>query len=217
MAFRDHLNCILAIGMLAFVTPTIAACSDNTNGPERVYIANNFGELIEESLSGPFLQEFDRGVLERAKVAGRIEQADYDEAYSRFEQCMRAVDEPVTLKKLSNGLYKVETTPLSPGESLDSAMDKVTECSKGTTFHIAGLYGIQQGNPKLLANPDQVAYECLEAKGLVSSDFSLEEFTEAMTKPGNPGQSTQDRVPFDLYEDEAQACLVGANMSYSKG
>ncbi len=203
--------------MIASALFAVAACSTGGyDNPERKYIAKNFRELIERDLESPFLQEFDRSVLERAKETGRIEQSDYDEAHSRFEQCMRTSGEPVTLKKFGNGLYRVDTTPLSPDESLQAAGNVYIECAKGTIFHIANLYGIQQANPKLLANPDQIAYECLEAKGLVTPDFSLEEFTKAMTEPGSPGQSTQDRVPFDLYEDEAQACLVGANMNYGK-
>lgn len=207
---------VTAITFLLAVSALAACSSDSQSKPETQYIANNFREIIDEALTRPYLQEFDRAVLERAKEAGRIEQSDYDEAYSRFEQCMRSNGEPVTLRKLSNGPYRVVTTPLSPGETLESAMEVVTECERGTILHLADLYGIQQGNPKLLANPDQIAYECLEAKGLLTSEFSLEEFTEIMTKPGPPGVPLEERLPFDPYADEPQACLVGANMSYSK-
>lgn len=216
-SFRARFRCIIIASAVAAALPAVAACSGvNQAQEERQFIANSFGEVIDNALGNPHLQEFDREVLERAKKTGRIEQADYDEAYDRFRQCMEASGEPVKLKKFSNGLYRVDTTPLSEGESLDSAMEVVTECSDGTIAFIADLYGVQQGNPKLLANPNKIAYECLETKGLVGPEFSLEAFTDALSKPGEPGVRTQDRVPFDLYGDEAQGCLIGANMTYSK-
>ncbi|MEZ2390555.1 hypothetical protein AB6813_13590 [bacterium RCC_150] len=202
---------------MALALPILAGCSiSSQQTKERQYIANSFAELIDQALAGPFLQEFDREILQRAKATGRIDQGDYDEAYGRFERCMSASGEPVSLKKFRNGLYRVDTTPLSPGESLDSAMDVVTECSKGTIFHIANLYGIQQGNPKLLADPSQIVFECMEAKGLVTGDFSLKEFAEAVGTPGQPGVPLEKRLPFDPYADEAQACFLGGNMTITK-
>lgn len=203
--------------MFALALPILAACSASSQETtERQYIAKNFAELIDEDLGSPLLQEFDREILERAKATGRIEQSDYDEAYGRFEQCMSASGEPVKLKKFNNGLYRVDTTPLSPGESLESAMDVVAQCSSGTVAHIANLYGIQQGNPKLLANAYQVVYECMEAKGLVDSDFSLKEFTKVMDEPGPPGVPLSARLPFNPYADEAQECFISGNMTVFK-
>ncbi|MFE4195857.1 hypothetical protein ACFRJ9_08325 [Paenarthrobacter sp. NPDC056912] len=172
--------------------------------------------MVATALNDPTLQEFDRDVLERAKVSGRIEQADYDEAYSRFAQCMATSGKPVTLKKLSNGLYRIENTPLADGESVQTAMSIVTQCEKGTTNEVGELYGIQQGNPELLANPYEIAHKCLEAEGIVDSTFSHEDLRKIMGSPGSPGSTLEDRLPFDPYSDEAQACFVGANMALGK-
>lgn len=129
---------------------------------------------------------------------------------------MATSGKPVTLTKLSNGLYKIENTPLSEGETIQLAMSIVTACEAGTTNEIGELYGIQQGNPELLANPYEIAHSCLAAKGVVDSNFSHEDLRKIMGSPGNPGSTLEDRLPFDPYSDEAQACFVGANMALGK-
>lgn len=123
-----------SFAVIVCVLPFVAACSGgDQEGAERRHIANNFSELIVAALDDLLLQDFDKDVLERAKASGRIGQADYDEAFSRFAQCMLISEEPVTLKKFSNGLYRVDTTPLSDGESLDAALSVFTKCQIGTT------------------------------------------------------------------------------------
>lgn len=203
--------------LMLCVLPLIAACSGgDQSASERRHIANNFSELIDRALGDPTLQEFDREVLNRAKATGRIEQADYDEAYSRFGRCMATSGKPVTLTKLSNGLYRIENTPLSEEESVQSAMSIVTACEAGTTNEIGELYGIQQGNPELLANPYEIAHNCLASKGLVDSNFSHEDLRKIMGSLGPPGVPLEDRLPFDPYSAEAQACFVGANMALGR-
>jgi hypothetical protein len=206
-----------AVFLIACVLPLITSCSGGNQGiSERRHIANNFSELIVTALDNPLLQDFDRDVLERARVSGRIEQADYDEAYSRFEECTASAGEPVKLTKLSNGLYRVETTPLAEGESLESAVSIVNKCQMGTTSVLAALYGIQQGNPELLADPYEIAQKCLVAKGLADSSFSHEDLSKIMGSPGPAGVPLEERLPFDPYSDEAQACFVGANIAMVK-
>ncbi|MFJ4209102.1 hypothetical protein ACIPY2_11660 [Paenarthrobacter sp. NPDC089675] len=197
---------------------SVSACSNGDQGPsERRHIADNFSDLVVQALRDPTLQEFDRNVLARAKESGRIEQADYDEAYGRFAQCMAAAGRPVRLTKLNNGLYRVENTPLADGETLESAFSAVTNCQRGTTNEIGELFGIQQGNPELLADADQVAYNCLAAKGMVGSAFSKDDLKKALDDKENDKTSLEDRLPFDPYADEAQACFVGANIVIGKG
>lgn len=204
--------------VLACTLPLAAACSGgDQGGSERRHIANNFTELVVNALKDPTLQEFDREVLERAKNSGRIEQADYDEAYSRFAHCMATSGKPVTLTRLSNGLYRIENTPLSDGESVESAMSLVTKCQQGTTNEVGELYGIQQGNPELLANPYEIAHKCLEAKGMVDSTFSAEDLRKAIgSERSGGGSALGDSLPFDAHGDEAQACFIGANMTIAK-
>lgn len=212
-----NLRTLVSVIAIACTFPLVAACSGGSQGDtERQRIANNFSELVTAALEDPNLQEFDRDVLERAKNTGRIAQADYDEAYSRFSQCMELSGKPVSLTKLSNGLYQIKNTPLSDGETVESAMTIVNKCSEGTTNRLGELYSIQQGNPELLSDPYEISYKCLQSKGLVDSQLPLEEFRKALATAGNQGSSLEDRVPFDPYGDEAQACFLGANMTIAK-
>jgi hypothetical protein len=202
--------------VVACMLPVVSACSGDQGSSERRRIAEDFSELVSTALADPNLQEFDREVLERAKTTGRIEQADYDEAYSRFAQCMETSGKPVVLTKLNNGLYQVENTPLSEVETIESAMSIVNKCSEGTTNRLGELYSIQQGNPELLSNPYEIAYRCLESKGILDSQVPLAEFQKTLSSAGSEGSSLEDRLPFDPYSDEAQACFVGANMTIAK-
>ncbi len=207
---------IIASGIA--LTVTTGCSKDSAESPWRTqgkHLAGSFRDHIDEALRNPLIQDFERGVLERARESGRIEQADYDEAYSRYSQCMEAVGKPVRLKKLSNGLYRVDPSPKSDAESVEAYMQVENSCSKPTILFIANLYGIQQGNPKLLANPYEIAYRCLEAKSLLTPAFSFEEFVGQFQGPGSNG-SKLDNLPFDAFDDEAQACFLGANMVIGK-
>jgi hypothetical protein len=217
LKLSTNLRFLASAFVVASVLPLVAACSSGDQGSsERRHIAENFSELVSTALLDPNLQEFDREVLERAENTGRIEQADYDEAYSRFARCMETSGKPVALTKLNNGLYQVENTPLSEAETIESAMSIVNKCSEGTTNRLGELYSIQQGNPELLSNPYEIAYKCLESKGVIDSHLPLEDFQKTLSSAGNEGSTLEDRLPFDPYSDEAQACFVGANMTFAK-
>ncbi len=210
--FRWAVEAILILGLVT----VLPACSSGGPGePWKVqgrHVANNFTELIDSALSAPNLQEFERSVLVHARQTGRLEQADYDEAYRRFADCMEVSGEPVKLKKLSNGLYRMDTTPLSPGETLESAAAVVSKCSNGTITHIANLFGIQQGNPELLFNPYEIVFKCLEAKAIVSPSLTFEKFAEVFNSPDSKG-AWSESLGFDVFDDEAQACFIGANIT----
>lgn len=203
--------------LIACLLPFIAGCSGSAEAStESEHIAEDFSELVNTALEDQDLQDFDRAVLERAKDTGRIQQADYDEAYGRFAGCMDQAGEPVALTKLSNGLYQEKPSPLSEGENLESVFLIMDACSAGTTRVIGNLYNIQQGNPELLADPYEVAHNCLQAEGLADAQYSLEDLRKTIGSPGGFGKALEDRLPFDPYSNEAQACFVGANMAIAK-
>ncbi len=211
--FRSSIPALMITGLL----PCLAACSGGAYASSATaYIADDFSDLVTVALDDTSLQDFDREVLQRAKSTGHIAQADYDEAFDRFAQCMERAGEPVMLTKLSNGLYKEKPLALSDGETLESALSVLDECSAGTTGVISSLYKIQQGNPELLADAYAVAHNCLKAKGLVDSEFTLEELRKTVGSPGLLGDTLEDRLPFNPYNDDAQACFVGANMAIAK-
>ena len=95
-------------------------------------------------------------------------------------------------------------------------MAVVTKCTQGTTSALGELFSIQQGNPELLADPYEVAYKCLMKEGDIGSTFSLDDFKNAMRSSKAEETPFEDRVPFDPYNDRAQTCFLGANMTIGK-
>ncbi|MDQ4501621.1 hypothetical protein [Sinomonas sp. ASV322] len=195
-------------------TIALAGCAaDQPHSEAGSKIAGSFAELLDLKLAQPNLNDFEREVYRRAKEKGRIAQADYDEAYSRYSACMSERGEPVALKKLPNGLYYEKAAPLKPGQSLEQAMDIVSACQKITTGYLPEMFAFQQGNPELLRDPDEAAYRCLERSGLVPDGYSLQQFTRSMNEPKAGGGSRLKDMPFDFKSDDVQACLVGAGIA----
>ncbi|MEA5453684.1 hypothetical protein SPF06_03020 [Sinomonas sp. JGH33] len=176
-------------------------------------IAGSFEELLDFKLSRSDLNDFEREAYMRAKETGRIAQADYDEAYARYADCMSERGDPVTLKKLPNGLYQEKAAPLKPGQSLEQSMDIVSACQKITVGYLPEMFAFQQGNPELLRDMDEAAYRCLERSSLVPEGYSLEQFSKSMNEPEPGGGSRLNDMPFDFKSDDVQACLVGAGIA----
>lgn len=201
---------------LAILFFSITGCSATESQPRPTgKFADSFAELLDLKLSHSDLNDFEREVYLRAKEVGRIAQADYDEAYARFSECMTAGGKPVELRRLKNGLYHEKLAPVNSGESTEQVMMVVSSCQKSTTGYLPEMFRIQQGNPELLWNSDEVAYRCLERSGLVPEGYSLEEYTKTMQNPNPGGGSRLKNMPFDFKSDDVQACLVGAGISLS--
>lgn len=204
--------------MVTFGAAVLALSSCGTGGPHpraTGKFAGSFGELLDLKLSQSDLNDFEREAYLRAKETGRIAQADYDEAYARYSECMTAGGKRVELSKLKNGLYREKLAPLRSDESTEEAMTVVSSCQRSTTGYLPEMFGIQQGNPELLWNSDEVAYRCLERSGLVPDGYSLEKYANTMQNPKPGGGSRLNDMPFDFKSDDVQACLVGAGISMS--
>ncbi|WP_415856848.1 hypothetical protein [Sinomonas sp. G460-2] len=145
--------------------------------------------LLDLKRSHPDLNDFERQVYLRAKETGRITQADYDEAYARYSECMTTAGKPVELRKLKNGLYYEKLAPISSDESTEQVMMVVSSCQKSTTGYLP------------------------ERSGLVPDGYSLEEYTKTMQNPKPGGGSRLSDMPFDFKSDDVQACLIGAGIA----
>jgi hypothetical protein len=201
---------------IIFVTAVLAltGCGDAGSSQRRTgKIAGSFAELLDQRLSYEDLNDFEREAYQRAKETGRIAQADYDEAYTRYSECMAAAGKPVRLRKLKNGLYHEKGMSISPHETTEDVMAVVSSCQKSTTGYLPELFALQQGNPDLLWNSDEVAFRCLERSGLVPDGYTLEKYTNSMQNPRPGGGSRLDDMPFDFKSDDVQACMVGAGIS----
>ncbi|MDQ4501622.1 hypothetical protein [Sinomonas sp. ASV322] len=199
---------LLGLSVLA-----IASCAPEHSNSAPRKLAGSFTELIEDYLSRPSSNDFEREVFERARATGRIDQADYDEAFSRYSQCMADGGKPITLRRLPNGLYWEGNVRVNAGESSEQVEALALSCAQTAKGFIPEAFGIQQENRELAGDPYEVAYRCLERSDLVRDGYSLEQFRKGFREPKVGGGSSLADMPFDFKSDEVQACLVGANMS----
>ncbi|HEX8628653.1 MAG TPA: hypothetical protein VF755_10835 [Catenuloplanes sp.] len=156
--------------------------------------------------------EFERAALDRAIASGKIDPADYEEAFSRYRQCMQDAGLRETYTKLPNGIYRV--TPPDDvggaGKDVDAYAKVMRECaSNAGLMRLEALYRTQIDNPDLLADPRLVVVRCLVKAGLVPTDYTPEKLTTFVT-----GDMT-GATDFDPMNPEAQKCLTAGGMAIS--
>lgn len=203
----------LIVVLTSALTLVLSGCGTQSSGSPPRRLAESFSELIDSYLSHPASNDFEREVFERARATGRIDQADYDEAFSRYTHCMASGGKPITIKRLPNGLYWEGNVTVYPGESSEQVENLALNCARTSKGFIPEAYGIQQENRELTGDPFEVAYRCLERSDLVPPGYSAKQFAKGFREPKVGGGSSLDDMPFDFKSDEVQACLVGANMS----
>jgi hypothetical protein len=201
---------LLLTGVAAF---SLAACSaapeagDTPTSGEK--LADTLVDLFEQKLENPNLSDFERDVFERAVETGRIEPADYEEAFQRYEACMSDLGYVDTWVKGSDGIYQI-TPPASvvAGDSADveEYMERGTDCADGTTMRIEAAFAQQQNNPDLLADPRSVAIACLVALGAVPADYTPEDLDREF-------DGDLDQATFDATDPDQNQCLRGAGFA----
>ncbi|WP_341360896.1 hypothetical protein V5H98_07305 [Georgenia sp. M64] len=174
------------------------------SSPTRVNetMAKGMPELIQTYLDSMDLTPAERGVLERSKKNGRIAPADYQDAQSRYAECMERSGFTPEFRESLYGFYvQLPFHDVSNQNALDAANVK---CSRGMAA-VDVLYRTQQANPKLLADSRLVAVECLESSGFVDGDYTVERFERDWL---------HDEFPFDASEPGPNDCLWGAGYGY---
>lgn len=214
-------RCIAAI-VLAIVAVLLAGCSGSAPSGEPTptpgageRIAPSLVALFQQTLdrNSATLSDFERDVLTRAVADGKISALDYEEAFSRRTSCMSDAGYHDDAVKLPNGLYQL--TPKPPTDSdpkawMEAWADADKRCATGNLIIIEGLYRIQQGNSDLLADPLQVAAQCLIKEGLAPATYTAEQLKDWLET-----QSAQP--PFDPSDPKAQTCFSNAGIAVGIG
>lgn len=182
--------------------------SDDNSGADPALIAT-FEEFFESAEN-----DFEREVFERALENGEISEEDYEEANSRYLECMEEIGLAETATKQPNGLYERQPVDLpNDDEEFEDRMAQSDECAFGTVASIEAAYNMQVNNPEG-RDPAEVAVECLQDLGAVDADYTPEEFEETMddfeTLLNGAG-------PFDLTDPEVTACLEQGGYHVSLG
>jgi hypothetical protein len=158
--------------------------------------------------------DFERAALDRAIKTGKIDQADYEEAFSRYRQCAQDAGLKETYTKLPNGIYRV-TPPSDIGTSakdVDAYANTMRNCAANAgLMSLEALYRTQVDNPDLLADPKLVVVRCLIKVGLVPADYTPEKLTAFLKS------DLSKKTDFDPMNAEAQKCLTAGGIAVSVG
>ncbi|WP_156382619.1 hypothetical protein [Sanguibacter sp. Leaf3] len=206
--------------MLASLTLTVsvlAGCGDDPTGggtgttdeqPRSTgdeVLAGSMTELFAQYLDSDTVSEFERDVLERAAETGTIPQADYDEAFTRYQQCVSDLGYTETWTKLPSGVNQVTPPLLDSQEAADRYAEQATGCATGTIMLIEALFNQQQVNPDLLSDSRAVAVSCLLEGGIVDASYTVDDLDRDLEIP--------PEASFDVSDPAANACLSSAGYS----
>lgn len=185
----------------------LGACTANeAHDDSDSRLAPSLSALAEQRLTEK-MSDWDRAVLEKAKATGAISQADYDEGADNFEACLRAGGLQWVRTRLMNGV--VDFQPPRGTTTPENAASVQWDCYDSTYGETQELFRLQQANPDLLSDFSVAAARCLREAGVVSDDFTAEDF-DAATGPQNaPGAER----PFDFSDLRARTCL--ASLGYA--
>jgi hypothetical protein len=184
----------------------LVGCGEN--GPEpaatEARIANSLTEYFQRGLALLHPSPIEREAIERAIVAGRIDQADYEAAHLRFAQCMTERGFELSFRKTPDGLYIELPYTLENSTQNDDLDTAHIECSVDNAV-LTALYRTQQANPELLADQRLTAIQCLQRSGFVDADYTVDDFDR---------DRDATTFPFDQYETGPNNCLYQAGYAY---
>ncbi|MCI6531879.1 MAG: hypothetical protein SO053_08700 [Bifidobacterium animalis] len=144
------------------------------------------------SLQNDDLSDFERNVLERAVSTGSITQDDYEQAYTKYLQCMtNAGYDQLKYTKMPDGLYRLS----NEAKTDEGYFDQSVQCSDGTIRVIEAAYRDQQDNPERYKDSGIIAAQCLRDAKIVDDTYTAAQFNEASQRYLN-GDETD---PSDLF------------------
>lgn len=194
-----------------------SACTTGTDeGPVRqAQPGERMRPLVEQfkEARGRAKSDFERAALDRAVRDGKIDPADYEEAFSRYRRCAQDAGIKETYKKQPNGIYQVTPVDVAADKkSVDEYMNTTGDCADNAgLIRLEALFRTQVDNPDLLADPREVAVRCLVKAGLVPADYTAEKLMTYLK--GDLAKVTD----FDPMAPEAQKCLTAGGMAVEQG
>lgn len=197
---------------LALTAMTLSGCGsdagttdDQSTSTGDEVLAGSMTELFAQYLDDETLSDFEREVLERAAETGAISQADYDEAFTQYQQCVSDLGYTETWTQLPSGVYQVTPPLFDSQEATDRYAEQATECATGTVMVVEALFNQQQVNPDLLSDSRAVAVDCLLEGGFVDGTYTVEDLDRDLETP--------PEASFDVSDPIANACLSSAGYS----
>jgi len=190
----------------------VSACSGQAAPSEDQRLAPSLKAYAQQQLAHDDLSDWDRAVIEKASQTGSISQADYDEGADNFEACLKAAGLHWTRTRLLNGVVDFQPPAGSAADdSQDNAAMIQAKCYQSTYAYTQDFFGLQQANPELLADFSLATVNCLKKAGVVSDEFSKDDFDRAF----GPHDSPASEWPFDVSDPRARTCLYSLGYAIS--
>lgn len=139
-----------------------------------------------------------RNVVEKAaKGDGTVSRADYEQAWANYKQCIVSRGWTSPNLREADGLYA--EPPINAENMTEAQMTKLFQdtdyCARTYVVDVDQLYRTQVANPTLSTANVQLIVKCLVANGVVSSDYTAEEFQK-------------DSSSLDFSDSKVQSCLI---------
>jgi len=152
--------------------------------------------------------DFERSALDRAIGSGKIDPADYEEAFSRYRRCAQDAGLGETYTKLPNGIYRVNPPQNLDPSAVDSYAATMRDCAINAGLaSLEALFRTQVDNPDLLADPKLLVVRCLVKAGLVPADYTVEKLSTFLKSD----MSTS--TDFDPMTPDAQNCFTAGGIA----
>lgn len=164
--------------------------------------ASGMPELIQINLNLADPAPAERKVLERSIQSGSIAAGDYENSHRTYTKCMTSNGFTPSFRKSPDGFYvELPYLKVSDFDALDAA---VVRCSKDTKV-LTSLYQVQKANPNLIKDSRLVAIRCLNGKGAVSAEYTVDDFER---------EWSTSTFSFDANETKNNDCLYGAGYAF---
>lgn len=139
-----------------------------------------------------------RNVVEKAaKGDGTVSRADYEQAWANYKQCIVSRGWTSPNLREADGLYA--EPPINAENMTEAQTTKLSQdtdyCATTYVVDVDQLYRTQVANPTLSTANVQLIVKCLVASGVVSSDYTAEEFQK-------------DSSSLDFSDSKVQSCLI---------
>ncbi|KFI56929.1 hypothetical protein BCUN_2234 [Bifidobacterium cuniculi] len=200
--------------------PSATAIKIAASIPERIeYLLS-----IDDNATYP-MSEAQKEILRRAvENGGTISKADYDRAWSNYQQCM--VNKGYTTPQVpvyENGLRSAHMYPIDTGRT-EAEMDKLahddSQCRSQEYLIVDESYRDAIGNPDLYAEQSVAITDCLRREKLVPASYTARQFEEeqAAYREVSARNFTTDRYDetgeaaskfsFDIHDPKSVTCFV---------
>lgn len=179
-------------------------------------LASSLPAYIDEVLNDPYVDDYERPILEQAKKEGQVSAAAYEKVWSDYKTCMvdRGFKEP-KLERFPNGMMDIMSHMPGTDAQEEAWKDAYADCYLRFD-HVQRLYGQQQGNPNLYANAEEAVVDCMKREGVVPASYTVKDFNDGQTLLQTEGfTDAKDKLGYDFGDQRVRGCKAAQGWSSS--